>query len=138
MNWNWRVIVVVPAASLAVAEQAARAINSGGPDYTGNAFSVSLSASGSEPPSHFGLYTSATDEMVSQMASALPAIAGVMYWRHDLNGVLVASNVTPPNGQQWGMQQSLDAAVLRLIPLPTPIPEGDTFQVNVVNPRFGQ
>lgn len=118
--WNWRIIIVVPASAKSEAEDASRQINSTGTDYSGDAFTLSLSASGAGTPTHWGLYTSATDEMVAEMASALPGIAGVQYWRHDVDGVLVASNVTQPAGQPWGMQQSLDAAGLRLIQPPQP------------------
>lgn len=115
MMWNWRVVIVVPSAAKVAAEQAARAINSTGPDYAGDAFTTPLSANGSNPPTHWALYTSATDEMVSLMASALPAIAGVQFWRHDVGGALVASNVTQASGQPWGWTQSIEAAGLQQI-----------------------
>lgn len=118
MNWNWRVIVVVPSSSRTVAEQAARAINSTGPDYEGDAFTAPLCAAGTTEVTHWGLYTSATDVMVDLMASAIPSISGVMFWRHDVAGALVASNVTEAAGQSWGWQQSLDAA--GLVPPPPP------------------
>lgn len=111
--WNYRLVIIVPAASKATAEQAARAINSTGPDYEGDAFTIPLSASGSEPAAHYGLYTSATDEMVAAMASALPQIEGVMFWRHGVGGDLQASNVTEPTGQAWGWAESLAAAGLK-------------------------
>jgi hypothetical protein len=110
--WNYRVIIIVPTASKPAAEQAARAINSTGPDYEGDAFTVPLSSDGSQPATHYGLYTSATDEMVAAMADALPSLVGVQYWRHGVGGDLQASNVTEPTGQAWGWQQSLDAAGL--------------------------
>lgn len=110
--WNWRIIIIVPAAAKSAAEQAARHINSTGPDYQGDAFTVALSASGSQPASHYGLYTSATDAMVEAMATALPQIGGASYWRHDIEGRLVASNVTQADGQAWGWEQSLAAAGL--------------------------
>ena len=110
MNWNWRVIIIVPDAAKATAEQAARAINSTGPDYDGDAFTSPLSLDGNNPPTHWGLYTSATDEMVAGMASALPQIGGAMFWRHGIDGTLAASNVTEPVGQEWGWTQSLQAA----------------------------
>jgi hypothetical protein len=115
MNWNWRVVIFVPAASKALAEQAARAINSTGPDYSGDAFTVPLSASGSEPVTHWGLYTSATEEMVDAMATALPQIGGASYWRHDVDGRLVASNVTGADGQPWGWSESLAAAGMKVV-----------------------
>jgi len=115
MNWNWRVVILVPAASKLPAEQAARAINSTGPQYDGDAFTSRLSASGSEPVTHWGLYTSATDEMVEAMATALPQIAGVAYWRHDIDGNLVASNATEPEGQAWGWAESLASAGLKSV-----------------------
>ena len=118
--WPWRVVIVVPAAAKNVAEQAARAINSTGPDYVGDAFTVALSADGSEPVTHWGLYTSATDEMVAAMAEALPSLPA-MYWRHDVGGTLVASNVTDASGQPWGMDQSLAAASLRPVTRPNPM-----------------
>jgi hypothetical protein len=112
MSWSWRVIIIVPVAVKASAEQAARAINSGGPDYDGDAFTSPLSSGGTNPPTHWGLYTSATDEMVAGMASALPQIGGAMFWRHGIDGTLAASNVTVAAGQAWGWAQSLDAAGL--------------------------
>lgn len=115
MMWSFRVVIIVPAASKAAAEQAARAINSTGPDYDGDAFTLPLSASGTGSPTHWALYTSATDEMVAGMASALPQIGGAQFWRHDIDGVLVASNVTQPAGQAWGFAESLAAAGLRQI-----------------------
>lgn len=115
MMWNWRVIIIVPAAAKIVAEQAARKINSTGPDYQGDAFTVALSASGSEPATHWALYTSATDAMVEAMATALPQVGGAQFWRHDVGGALVASNVTDPQGQAWGLGESLAAAGLRQI-----------------------
>ena len=119
--WPWRVVIIVPAAAKAVAEQAARAINSTGPDYVGDAFTVALSADGSEQVTHWGLYTSATDKMVAAMGTALPQIAGAMYWRHDAGGVLAASNVTEATGQPWGLAQSLAAAGLRAVVAPSPL-----------------
>lgn len=119
-EWKWRIVVVVTAASKPAAEQAARAINSTGPDYEGEAFTVPLSADGSEPPTHWGLYTSATDEMVSAMASALPQIQGVAYWRHGIDGDLQASNVTEASGQSWGWDESL-AAVGLMVLIPPPM-----------------
>jgi len=126
MMWNWRVIIIVPAASKAAAEQAARLINSTGPDYSGDAFCCTLSASGSLPVTHWSLYTSATDEMVQAMASALSTIPGVQYWRHDVEGNLVASNVTEATGQPWGYDESLESAgladALALLPeSPSPV-----------------
>lgn len=118
MMWNWRLIIIVPLAAKAAAEQAARQINSTGPDYTGDAFTRRLSANGSEPVTHFGLYTSATDAMVDGMAAALPQIPGAMYWRHDIEGRLAASNVTQADGQAWGMAESLAAAELTVINSP--------------------
>jgi len=118
MIWNCRVVIIVPVSSKPAAEQAARAINSTGPDYQGDAFTSPLSASGANPPTHYGLYTSATDEMVASMASALPQIGGAMFWRHGTEGILAASNVTAVNGQAWGWAQSLDAAGLADIERP--------------------
>jgi len=118
MNWNWRVIIFVPEPEKAAAEQAARAINSTGPDYEGDAFTSPLSADGTNPPNHWGLYTSATDEMIAGMASALPQISGAMFWRHAVDGTLVASNVTDASGQPWGWSQSTDAAGLQDIQQP--------------------
>ena len=118
--WNWRIVVIVPESSRNAAEQAARAINSTGPDYVGDAFTVPMSANGRLPVTHWGLYTSATDEMVDAMASALPAIAGAMYWRHDTHGTLVASNVTEPAGQAWGLAESVSAAGLKMYAPPMP------------------
>jgi hypothetical protein len=115
MIWSWRVVIVVPSSAKAAAEQAARAVNSSGPDYEGDAFTTPLSASGGNPPTHWALYTSATDEMVDGMASALPQIGGAQFWRHDIDGRLVASNVTQPEGQAWGFAESLDASGLRQI-----------------------
>jgi hypothetical protein len=143
MNWPWRVIIIVPSASKVAAEQAARAINSTGPDYESDAFTLPLSASGDGSPTHWALYTSATDAMVAAMASAMPQIGGAQFWRHDQAASLVASNVTQSSGQAWGFAQSLESAGLRriadaatVIPLPTPIPEGDTFPVLPSLPRF--
>lgn len=115
MMWNWRVVIVVPSAAKAAAEQAARQINSTGPDYVGDAFTTPLSASGNNPPTHWALYTSATDDMVARMASALPSINGAKFWRHDVGGSLVSSNVTQASGQPWGWMQSIDAAGLAQI-----------------------
>lgn len=112
MSWSYRIVVIVPSASKQAAEQAARAINSTGPDYEGDAFALALSADGSQPATHYGLYTSATEEMVTAMATALPSLQGVQFWRHGIEGDLQASNVTEPTGQPWGWQQSLDAAGL--------------------------
>jgi hypothetical protein len=117
-TWPWRVVIVVPAASKAAAEQAARPINSSGPDYDGNAFTTPLSASGNEPVTHWALYTSATNEMVSKMGLAISAINGVQYWRHGLDGLLAASNVTAVQGQEWGWLPSLEAAGLKQIQAP--------------------
>jgi hypothetical protein len=113
--WNCRVVIIVPAASKPAAEQAARAINSTGPDYQGEAFTVGLSADGSQPATHHALYTSATDEMVTAMATALPSLSGVQFWRHGVGGDLQASNVTEPTGQAWGWAESLAAAGLAVV-----------------------
>jgi hypothetical protein len=115
MMWNYRVVIIVPAASKPAAEQAARAINSTGPDYQGEAFTVALSAGGSQPATHYALYTSATDEMVTAMATALPSLSGVQFWRHGVGGDLQASNVTEPTGQAWGWAESLAAAGLAIV-----------------------
>ena len=109
MMWNWRVIIIIPVASKPAAEQAARSINSTGPDYAGDAFNSALSETGTLPVTHWSLYTSATDEMVQAMASALSIIPSVQYWRHDVTGNLVASNVTEADGQPWGYGESLEA-----------------------------
>jgi hypothetical protein len=130
MNWPWRVVVIVPVSSLAVAEVAARAINSTGPEYSGQAFSMQLSASGDSPATHVGLYTSATDEMLTKMNAALPSVPGVMFWRHDTNGILAASNVTVPSGQTWGWTDSIGSVGLKRI-LPPPYPEVNG-EINVV------
>ena len=110
--WSYRVVIIVPSASKPAAEQAARAINSTGPGYDGDAFTSPLSSTGGDPATHWGLYTSATDEMVASMASTLPQIGGAMFWRHDIDGRLVASNVTAADGQLWGWPQSIEAAGL--------------------------
>lgn len=115
MIYPWRVVIIVPADSRDDAEVAARAINSTGPNYEGQAFTLPLSSTGSNPPTHYGLYTSATDEMVALMASALPAVVGAMYWRHDVSGSLVSSNITQAEGQEWGWGESIQAASLRQI-----------------------
>jgi len=118
MTYLWQVAIIVPAASKDAAEQAARAINSGGPNYDGEAFNVLLSASGSDPASHFGLCTSATDQMVAAMFDCLALIPGALYWRTDIEGVLVASNVTAAENQPWEWPDSLDAAGLRAVEKP--------------------
>lgn len=120
MSWPYRVIVIVPASSRTTAETASRAINSTGPNYAGDAFTVTLSASGDDVATHYGLYTSATDAMIEAMATALPQIEGVMYWRHGVDGDLQASNVTEPTGQKWGWEQSLAAAGLAEVHPPSP------------------
>lgn len=117
-QWMWRTIVIVPASSKAIAEQAARAINSTGPDYEGDAFTTLLSVTGSEPATHYGLYVSVDQTMVDRMSTAMPFISDAMFWRHDLDGVLVASNVSTEGISPWGWQQSLAAAGLREIQAP--------------------
>jgi hypothetical protein len=112
MIWPWRVVIVVPIASVGAAEIAARAINSTGPGYLGDAFTSRLSATGQEPATHAALYTSATDEMVAAMSNALPQISGAMYWRHDTGYQLVASNVSNAIRQPWCWSDSLAAAGL--------------------------
>lgn len=114
-GWSYRVVIIVPASSKVAAEHAARAINSTGNDYEGDAVTVALSPDGNSPTTHYGLYTSATDEMVAAMASTLLQIAGVAFWRHDVDGMLLASNVTEPAGQEWGFDQSLAAAGLAVV-----------------------
>ena len=113
MMWNWRVIIVVPDSSKADAERVARDINSTGPAYDGDAFTVSLSESGAGSPTHWALYTSATDEMISSMSLALPNIDGAKYWRHDIAGHLISSNVTDPQGQPWSFEDSIGSIGLR-------------------------
>lgn len=115
MNWRWRLVIIVPVSSLAVAETAARAINSSGPDYSGQAFSMQLSSSGNAPATHVALYTSATDDMLAEMNDALPSVPGVKFWRHDTDGILVASNVTVPSGQSWGWEESIGSVGLKRI-----------------------
>jgi hypothetical protein len=123
MNWPWRVVIIVPVSSLAVAEVAARAINSTGPEYSGQAFSMQLSAS-------------ATDEMLTEMNDALPSVPGVKFWRHDTDGILASSNVTVPAGQAWGWEESIGSVGLsRILPTmpepqtPEPLPEPSDFNV---------
>jgi hypothetical protein len=119
-EFRWRVSVVVDVSAKAAAEVAARTINSTGPDYDGEAFNVALSASGEGPATHFGLCTSATDEMVSAMFVALTDISSAMFWRTDTEGHLVASNVTLAESQPWGWNESLAAA--GLMPVEHPMP----------------
>jgi hypothetical protein len=115
--WNWRIVIIVPVESKPDAEQAARSINSTGPDYTGEAFTLPLSPSGHEPATHYAMYSSATDAMIAAMASL--DISGAMFWRHDTEGKLAASNVTEAAGQAWGLAQSLDAAGLSVVDVPS-------------------
>ena len=63
----------------------------------------------------FGTRSQFKREMVAEMASALPQIGGAQFWRHDVGGSLVASNVTQASGQAWGFAQSIEAAGLRQI-----------------------
>jgi hypothetical protein len=56
--------------------------------------------------------------MVSKMGLAISAINGVQYWRHGLDGLLAASNVTAVQGQDWGWLASLEAAGLQQIQAP--------------------
>jgi hypothetical protein len=120
VSWDFRLAIIVPAAAKAVAETAARAINSTGPNYEGDAFTIALSATGSAPTTHYALYTSATDEMVAAMAESLPNVSGAMFWRHGVDGSLVASNVSGADGQHWGWSQSMAAAGLQQILPPSP------------------
>lgn len=120
MSWAHRVVIIVPQAEKQAAEIAARAINSTGPQYEGDAFSIELSTSGDAPATHCGLYTSATADMVEAMAEALPQIGGVMFWRHGTDGALQASNVTAPAGQAWGWSESISAAGLLEVRQPSP------------------
>jgi hypothetical protein len=115
--WSWRIVIIVPVNSKAAAEQSARSINSTGPDYTGEVFTLALSASGNGPPTHYAMYSSATDAMIAAMASL--DISGAMFWRHDTEGKLVASNVTEAAGQAWGLSQSLDAGGLSVVDAPS-------------------
>ena len=55
---------------------------------------------------------------------------GVMFWRHDTNGILAASNVTVPSGQTWGWTDSIGSVGLKRI-LPPPYPEVNV-NINVV------
>jgi hypothetical protein len=114
MNWPYRLIIIVPASAVAQANALAATIDYGNLEGA-PAFAAPLSATGDDPATHYSVYTSATDEMVSMMAQALPAVEGAMFWRHAADGTLVASNVTEPAGQQWGWTQSLEAAGLRRI-----------------------
>jgi hypothetical protein len=114
MIWPWRVIIIVPASSRAAANAFAAQIDWGNTDGS-EAFGVPLSSNGLTPPTHYAAYTSATDDMVSAMSAALPQVAGVKYWRHDVQGLLVASNVTQPSGQTWGWAESLAAAGLVVV-----------------------
>lgn len=120
MIWPHRVVIIVPQAAKQAAESAARAINSTGPEYEGDAFTIALSVAESKTATHFALYTSATAEMVEGMAAALPSIGGVMFWRHGTDGRLQASNVTEPIGQAWGWSESLAAAGLSEVRQPSP------------------
>jgi len=120
MMWNWRVIVIVPLQSLAIAEAAARQINSTGDGYPGDAITTRLSPTGTEPPSHYACYTSATADMLDHMSEAMATIPGIMYWTHDVDGALIASNITEPELQAWGWQQALGVAGLEIIPSAMP------------------
>lgn len=120
MTWNWRVIVIVPLASVEAAEAAARHINSTGDDYPGDALTTLLSPTGDDPATHRACYTSATDDMIDRMSEAMSEIPGIMFWTHDVSGALIASSVTEPAMQAWGWTQSLDAAGLAVIPSPMP------------------
>lgn len=120
-DWRYRVVVIVPSAAKQSAEAAARIVNASGPDYEGDAFLTPLSATGSAPATHWALYTSATEPMVQAMSAALPSIGGAMYWRHGVDGSLLASNVTEATGQSWGWDESLESAGLKaVVPLTPP------------------
>jgi hypothetical protein len=54
--------------------------------------------------------------MVEAMAFALPSIPGVQFWRHDVAGNLVASNVTDAAGRAWSYEDSLETSGLRPCP----------------------
>jgi hypothetical protein len=115
VSFDYRLAIIVPAASLSAADAAARQINPSGPNYDGNAFTVPLSRTGSGSPTHFAMYTAATQEMIAAMADALPSIPGVMYWRHGIGGDLQASNVTSPIGQSWSWEHSMETVELRVV-----------------------
>jgi hypothetical protein len=116
--YPWRVSIIVLVSAKAAAEEAARGINSTGPEYDGDAFNVALSPAGTDPASHYGLCTSATDEMIAAMFSALAQIPSAMFWRTDTSDRLVASNVTQAEGQPWGWNESLAAADLQPVDIP--------------------
>jgi hypothetical protein len=115
MTWPWRLIIIVPAEAKAEANACAAAIDYGNTSG-GDAFGIALSSTAADPPTHYGIYISATDDMVAAMADFLPLVVGAQYWRHDAARALVASNVTEAANQQWGWAESLAAVGLTVIP----------------------
>ena len=121
MGWDWNVTVIVPSEVLDAAEAVARNVNES--PYEGQAFNLRLSSDGSEPPTHYGLHTAADERMLAAMESAMPTLAGVLYWTSDTDGSLIASNATEATRQAWGLAESLEAAGLRVAARPKPVAE---------------
>lgn len=72
---------------------------------TPEAYSTPLSATGANPPTHYGTTLDLTDsDRLELLASGIASVQGVKYWRTNLGQLLEATNsqtANPPMRGQW-------------------------------------
>lgn len=103
-QWKWQIAIIVPASSLAVAEEMAAVVAGRQQEET---FVVPLSASGLLPATHYACCTRATDEWLIRMRDVLPSVPGAIYYRMDEGGILAACTPGTNIGLPWSFAQSV-------------------------------
>lgn len=103
-QWKWQVAIIVPASSLAVAEEMTAAVAGAQQEAT---FVVGLSAAGVLPATHYACFTRSTDEWLMRMRDVLPSVPGAIFYRMDDSGVLFASTTNQNIGSPWTFAQSV-------------------------------
>jgi hypothetical protein len=103
-TWKWHVIIVVPSASKAAADAMAAQVTG---TEQADTFAVPLGPSESGPVTHYACGTMATDEWLVAMQGLLPSVAGVAFWRIDMDGKLAATNASGNIGTTFGWTDAI-------------------------------
>ena len=111
-------MLIIPA-GVADGANAAHTLHWPGGDAEIVTFGVPLSATGMEPPTHYGTYTSATDALWAAMRSLIdvgqyPNIAWYMLDRNQ-HTLLETNSPTAPIGERWEWTDALDDLGLKHI-----------------------
>ena len=103
-------MMIVPAAERD-SDGAAHTLHWTGGDAERATFGVPLSPTGTQPVTHYGSYTSATDPLWAAMQELMEAgkYPGLVWYRLDRNQtVLVETNGAAETGKPWTWQDALD------------------------------